>query len=145
LSPFTRTIGLHVNHTPFENDSTTSPNKNKGRSKPNYTFEELLTNKDVALFLKTKYANNGPKQYAAMLFALRDLGLLNRDFMQYQTVYHSALTNFFGYVGARNTLCDNIAKFGRASDKEEALIHRLKTEIIKEVNKNMKSNSDYTD
>ena len=95
------------------------------------TFESFLINNGTKIFdylIKT-YQNTKPKNIGYMLFALKDLKLIDEETLnssQNQTELHRALTNSFGKIGSRQQLSNNISTLGAISkaNQSKVQIHR---------------------
>ncbi len=91
----------------------------------------LLDNKDkLRPFLIKYFTGRKPQDFAVMLFALKDLGLLNESVFNNKTELHRSLEKTFGDVGTRASLNHNINHLNSASNIEEKKILRSRTLIM---------------
>lgn len=81
-------------------------------------------------FLIEQYKGKKPKQFVYMLYALKDLSILNSTCLaENQTQLHKALTNTFNNVGTRQSLQNNISIINGAERIEELNIRKHKNHI----------------
>ena len=88
-------------------------------------FEDYIvsTQQTIMPFLLSQLSGQKPKHFAAMLFALRELGLIKPTTITHnQTELHQALENTFGKYGSRSALNNNIKKLNAASADEQKLM-----------------------
>ncbi len=97
-----------------------------------YISEEYQEYTDELIpFLIARYKGLKPKDFAFMLWAMADLGLISRTALSAnQTELHKALAETFGKVGTRASLNGNITGLNSANNKEEQSIRHHK-ELIK--------------
>ena len=99
----------------------------------NEFFNESKSAKKIIPFIKREYANRQPQDIAFLLWALKDLTLL--DYTKHiQTHLHKALENVLGNIGTRAALNIQLTNLTTASKSQEAEIKVHKSRIASFLN-----------
>lgn len=97
------------------------------------SFEDIIKSKKLLSYLKENYKNSKPVTVAYMIFALVELGELDRSFLGYQTKLYMLLRDYFGVIGSRQMLNQNIRKLREPDEyhRQQIAVHTREISSVK--------------